>query len=164
MTRKHEYASYSLKDFNKYDCLKLSLGIYLLLVFVCRGYLIWIMSVSNMQNRTDTIAFVFPDPKLFYLSLLSGVLGLFVIVIISLRRPETYEWVMCCWKHIRKFLLASLLFDLTVSICGFFYFGLLSYNWLLIQTIITLLLTLFLFTNNRVKLNIQEFPEAFTEK
>ena len=164
MKRKHEYANYSLKDFNKYDCLKLSLGIYLLLVFVCRGYLIWIMSVTNMKNRTDIITFAFPDPNLFYLSLLSGALGLFIIVVISLRKPSTYQWVRFYWKHIRKLLLASLFFDLAVSICGYFYFGLLSYNWLFIQTILILLLTLFLFTNNRVKLNIKEFPEAVIEK
>jgi hypothetical protein len=164
MQRKHEYAHYSLKDFNKYDCLKLSIGIYALLVFVCRGYIIWIMSISNMQNRTDTIALAFPDPKLFYLSLLSGAVGLFVILIISLRRPDTYNWVKFCWKHIRKFLLISLFFDLAVSMSGYFYFKLLSYDWLVIQTALTLLFTVFLYLNNRVRLNIQEFPEVLPEK
>ena len=164
MRSKHEYAKYSLKDFNKYDCLTLSIGIYALLAFVCRGYIIWIMSISNMQNRTDTIAFVFPDPKLFYLSLLSGALGLFVILVISLRRPDTYNWVTYCWQHIRKFLLCSLLFDLLVSIGGYLFYSLLSLEWLIIQTILTVAFTLFMFTSNRVRLNIQEFPEALIEK
>ncbi len=164
MQRKHEYAEYSLKDFNKYDCLKLSLGIYALLAFVCRGYIIWIVSISNMQNRTDTIAFVFPDPKLFYLSLLSGALGLFVILLISLRKPETYDWVKDAWQHVRKFLLVSLAFDLIVSFIGYWYFDLLSLQWLVIQITITILFSVLLYTNKRIKLNIREFPEKLAEE
>lgn len=163
MKHKHEYADVSLKDFNKYDCLKLSKGIYALLAFVCRGYIIWMVSISNMQNRTDTIAFVFPDPKLFYLSLLSGAIGLFVILLISLRKPDTYDWVKASWPHIRKFLLVSLLFDLLVSVVGFLFFSLLSFQWLVMQLTLTLVFSVFLYTRKRVKLNIQEFPEKLIE-
>jgi len=156
---KQLYSSFTLKDFNRFDCLKLSLGIYAILVFVTRGYIVWIMSITNMRNQTDTITMIFPDPKMFYLSLVSGLLGLFVILIISLRRPNASAWVKYCWLHIRKFLLFALAVNLTVSILGYAYLSLLSFSWLLSQAFITLILVVFLYTNSKVKLNIQEFPE-----
>ncbi|MDO7084514.1 DUF2919 family protein [Pseudocolwellia sp. AS88] len=156
---KQLYSNYSLKDFNQFDCLKLSIGIYAILAFVTRGYIVWIMSISNMNNQTDTIEMIFPDPKMFYLSLVSGALGLFVFLIISLRRPNAALWIKFCWQHIRKFLLCALVVDLTVSVIGYFYLSLLSYTWLLIQIVITLVLVVFLYTNKKVKLNIKEFPE-----
>jgi len=163
MPDKHEYADYSLKDFSKYDCLKLSKGIYALLAFVCRGYIIWLVSISSMQNRTDTISFVFPDPKLFYLSLISGAIGLFVILLISLRKPDTFAWVKICWQHIRTLLFVSLVFDFSISVIGFLYFNLLSFQWLVMQLTLAVLFSVFLYTNKRVKLNIQEFPEKIIE-
>lgn len=156
---KHLYANYSLKDFNKFDCLKLSFGIYVILAFVTRGYLVWIMSISNMKNQTDTIKMVFPDPKLFYLSLVSGVVGLFVILIISLRRPNAPQWIRFSWQYIRVFLSVALLVDLIVSVVGCVYLSLISSQWLLIQLSITLFFIVYLYTNKKVKLNIQEFPE-----
>lgn len=160
---KNQYAHYSLKDFNQFDCLKLSKGIYATLAFVLRGYIVWIMSITNMKNQTDTISMVFPDPKMFYLSLASGVIGLFVIVIISLRRPNASSWVKNSWKHIRKFLLFALIVDLAVSCWGYVYLSLLSFSWLLIQLVITLVLMLFLYFSKKITLNIQEFPEEITK-
>jgi len=163
LMNKHQYAKYSLKDFNQFDCLKLSMGIYALLLFVTRGYLVWIMSISNIRDQTGAIEIIFPDPNLFYLSLVSGAVGLFVIVVISLRRPEAYTWVKVSWTHIRKFLLFSLLVDFTVSIVGYFYLSLISLSWLLLQLAITLLFIIVLYSSKRVKLNIKEFPEKLPE-
>lgn len=160
---KHQYAKYSMNDFNQFDCLKLSKGIYAILVFVTRGYLVWIMSISNMKNQTDTINMIFPDPNLFYLSLVSGAVGLFVILVISLRKPETYEWVKISWVHIRKFLLFTLLVDFTVSIVGYFYLSLISLSWLFLQLVITVFFIIFLYSSNRIKLNIEEFPEKLID-
>lgn len=158
---KHQYANYSLKDFNKFDCLKLSIGIYAILTFVTRGYLVWIISISNINNQTDAIEMIFPEPEMFYLSLVSGVVGLFIILIICLRRPNASQWVRFCWQYLRAFLSVALIVDIVVSIIGCYYLSLLSPQWLLIQFIITLLFIVYLYTNNRVKLNIKEFPEHF---
>jgi len=156
---KHQYAKYTMKDFNQFDCLKLSKGIYAILAFVLRGYIVWIMSITNMQDQTGTIEIIFPDPKLFYLSLVSGAVGLFVILLINLRKPETYSWVKKSWPNMRTFLLASLVIDMLVSLVGFYYLSLLSLTWLLLQFFITVVFIVFLYTSNKIKLNIQEFPE-----
>lgn len=156
---KELFADYSIGDFDKYNCLKVSKGVYFLLIFVLRGYLVWLMSVTNMQDRASIIGIIYPDPKLFYLSLASGALGLFVLLIISLRRPNAPQWVKTCWCNSRSILMLSLFFDLLISFVGFINWQLLSVSWLVTQSIITGLFVVYLYKNQRFKINIQEFPE-----
>lgn len=157
------YAKYSIEDFDKFDCLKLSKGIYLLLLFVLRGYIVWLMSVTNMQDRTGTIQLIYPQQSLFYLSLLSGAIGLFIVLIITLRRPEAPSWIKFCWSYCRVFFVTALCFDFFINIVGYFYWKIISLNWLLIQATIILMFIVFLYKSQRVKLNIREFPQKLPE-
>jgi len=157
------YADYSIEDFDNFDCLKLSKGVYLLLLFVLRGYLVWIMSVTNMQDRVGVIQWIYPDPALFYLSLLSGAVGLFVVLVISLRRPEAPNWVRFCWRHCHLILLASLAFDFVISLAGHLYWQLLSSSWLVVQASIIGGFVVFIFRSRRFSINLREFPEKLPE-
>lgn len=160
---KNQYAQYALKDFTRFDCLKLSVGIHAILLFVLRGYIIWIMSISNMKNQTATIQMVFPDPKLFYLSLVSGAVGVFIVLIITLRRPGAAHWIKYCWQHIRGLLLLALTVDVIVSLVGCFYLSVLPFSWLLVQLTLSALFIMMLFCSKKIKLNSLEFPEQLTD-
>jgi len=157
------YADYSIGDFDKFDCLKLSKGIYLLLLFVLRGYIIWLVSVTNMQDRVSTIQMMFPETSMFYLSLLSGAIGLFMLLIIALRKPEAPRWVKACWRHSRTFLVIALCFDLLISFIGCFYWQIISLNLLLSYVVVAAIFIGFLFKSQKVRLNISEFPEKLPE-
>lgn len=159
-----KYQQYSVEDFDHYDCLKLSKRFYLVLLFVLRGYLVWLMSVTNMRDRVSIISWVYPETSLFYLSLISGTVGLFVVLIISLRRPEAANWVQISWLHSRKILVTALLFDLLTHGLGFFYWQLISVEWLIMQAIITLSLIVLCYNSERFKINLAEFPQKIPEK
>ena len=156
-------SEYSIEDFDHFDCLKLSKGVYFLLLFVLRGYLVWIMSVTNMQDRVGIIQWIYPDPYLFYLSLFSGLLALLVVLVISLRRPGAASWVRACWRHCRLILLICLLFDFTISLIGFLYWQLLSPSWLLVQAMIIAGFVVFIYRSHRFNINLKEFPEKLPE-
>ena len=153
------YKNYSVQDFDSYDCLKLSKYFYLLLLFILRGYLVWIMSVTNMRDRVSIISWIYPETSLFYLSLFSGALGLFVLLIISLRRPNAANWVKFSWKHCRIILLIALIFDTLTHTIGYFYWHLFSIEWLFTQTIVSLTLIILCYTSKRFKINLAEFPQ-----
>ena len=93
------YANYGPRDFDKFDCLKLSLVLYVMLAFVLRGYLVWLMSVTNMRDRVSILQLAYPQTSLFYLSLLAGAIGLFVVLLICLRKPNGPAWVKKCWPY-----------------------------------------------------------------
>jgi len=158
------YQEYSIEDFDKFDCLKLSKIFYLVLLFVLRGYLVWLMSVTNMKDRVATIQWVYPETSLFFLSLVSGGIGLCVVFLISLRRPNAANWMQSAWPYCRAMLVTALLFDFIVNLIGFFYWQLTSISWLFCQGLIVLVLTTLCFTSKRMKINLIEFPKTLPEK
>lgn len=166
MNKKHskKYQKYSVQDFDSYDCLKLSKRFYLVLLFILRGYIVWLMSVTNMRDRVSFISWIYPETSLFYLSLLSGAIGLFVLLIISLRRPEAATWVQCSWQHCRTILTMALLFDLLTHVIAYFYWQLYSLEWLFMQTIISLALIFMCYSNEKFAINLEEFPQKMPEK
>ncbi|MDO6447591.1 DUF2919 family protein [Colwellia sp. 1_MG-2023] len=159
----HSYAQYSTSDFDNFDCLKISKLIYLIVVFVLRGYIVWLMSVSNLRDKVGVIQWIYPEPSLFYLSLLSGSLGLFVLVILSLRRPEAKLWIKNSWRYIRVILMSALIFDLAVNLIGYFYWQIQTLTWVIVNASVVILFGFLLFKNNRIQINIAEFPEKLPE-
>ena len=160
----HSYQAYSVEDFDKFDCLKLSKYFYLTLLFVLRGYLVWLMSVTNMRDRVGLMQWLYPEKNLFFLSLFSGTIGLLVLFMISLRRPKTYRWVPMVWPYCRALLLVALGFDFAVNLLGYFYWQLLSLPFLVGQVFILFLLVTLCFTSKRMKINLAEFPQVLPEK
>lgn len=163
-THHKRYQQYSVADFDSYDCLKLSKRFYFVLLFVLRGYLVWLMSITNMRDRVSIITWIYPETSLFYLSLVSGAIGLFVVLIISLRRPEAANWVQVSWQHCRKILITALLFDLLTHAMGYFFWQLLSVQWLIMQTVISIGLIILCYNSERFKINLEEFPQKMPEK
>lgn len=159
-----QYQQYSIEDFDKFDCLKLSKIFYLVLVFVLRGYLVWLMSVTNMNDRVATIQWIYPETSLFFLSLVSGGIGLFVVALISLRRPNSADWIKLIWPHCRTVLVIALIFDFTINLFGFLYWQLTSILWLFSQGLMVFFLLTLCFTSKRMKINLIEFPQALPEK
>lgn len=158
------YQEYSIEDFDKYDCLKLSKRFYLVLLFILRGYLVWLMSVTNMKDRVATMEWIYPETNLFFLSLISGALGLVVVVIISFRRPEAGNWVKNIWPYSRVLLVMALIFDLSINLVGFFYWQLSSIPWLICQGGVVFALIILCFTSKRMQINLVEFPQTLPEK
>jgi hypothetical protein len=159
-----KYQAYSIEDFDKFDCLKLSKRFYLVLFFVLRGYLVWLMSVTNMKDRVATMQWIYPETSLFFLSLISGVMGLCVVFIISFRRPNAANWVKITWPYCRIMLVAALIFDFGINLIAFFYWQLTSISWLICQVLIVFGLITLCFTSKRMQINLTEFPQALPEK
>ncbi len=117
-----------------------------------------------MRDRISIISWIYPETSLFYLSLISGTVGLFVLLMISLRRPEAANWIKLSWQHSRKFLIAALFFDLFTHAIVFFYWQLISVEWLIMQVIITVTLIVLCYNSERVTINLTEFPQKIPEK
>ena len=116
-----------------------------------------------MRDRVAIIQTIYPDTSLFFLSLVSGSLGLIVVVLLSLRRPDAANWVKKLWPYCRHFLVLALIFDLVVSLIAYVYWQLLSINWLVIQTSVVTSLIVLCFKSKSLSINLREFPEALIE-
>jgi len=117
-----------------------------------------------MRDRVSIISWIYPETSLFYLSLISGAIGLFVVLIISLRRPGAARWVQLSWQHCRTILTIALLFDLLTHVIAYFFWQLFSLEWIIMQTIISIALISLCYTSERFKINLEEFPQQMPEK
>ena len=161
MNKISPYAHLSPRDFDKYNCVRVSLGLYFILAFILRGYLVWIMSVTNLNDTVSFLAWIYPEKYLFYLSLFSGCLGWFIVLLLSLRRPDAPCWVKKTWQHCHWILIAALIFDLTCSVWGVILAHKITSTTVLIHAIIVLVCIIYIIKNQRFKLNLREFPEHF---
>lgn len=163
MLTKH-YANLLPKDFDNFDCLKLAPGIYLILLFVLRAYIIWIMSVTNMRDHVGIIQWIYPQTSLFYLNLVSGIIGLFIVLILSLRRPNAATWVRNYWHKCKTLLIGALAFDLLIGVLGYFIWQLQSLSWLIVHCSLVMTAIFYILRSKRFTINLAEFPEALPEK
>lgn len=158
------YASFLPQHFDNFDCLKLAPGIYIILLFVLRAYIIWIMSVTNMRDHIGIIQWIYPQTALFYLNLVSGVIGLFIVLILSLRRPKAHTWVRICWQKCKALLIVALVFDLLIGVLGYFIWQLQSLSWLVVHCSMVISAIVYILCSKRFTINIAEFPETLPEK
>lgn len=159
-----QFQHYTPSDFDKFDCVKISKVFYFALIYLLRAYLVWLMSVTNMQDREGILQVLYPEPQLFYLNLLSGMPGLFLLVVLSLRRPEPPNWVARFWPKSRVLLLSALSFDLMISFYGYLALDLISDMLILLQVICAITIAYFCFKSERLAINLSEFPEPMPEK
>lgn len=163
MTAKY-YANFLPKDFDNFDCVKLAPGIYLILFFILRAYMVWIMSVTNMRDHVGVIQWIFPQTSLFYLNLASGVIGLFIVLVLSLRRPNAASWIRNSWQKCRLLLITALVFDLLVTVLGYFVWQLQSISWLFVHAGVVSVAITYIMFSKRFAINLAEFPEELPEK
>ncbi len=156
----HPLAKYSLKDFDKYNCLKLSLSFYLILLFLLRGFAIGIASLTNLKDKLSLIQWFYPESLQFYFSLLAGIPGLLVLYVIFQRKPEAANWVKILWANILYLCTALLALDILIYWSQYYIFQQGKLFFLVWQTIIAVLLLLYCRHSHRAKINRQEFPEV----
>jgi hypothetical protein len=122
------------------------------------------MSVTNLNDRVGIIQWIYPQTSLFYLSLVSGALGIYIVLVLSLRRPNAKSWIKKSWQHGNAIFISALIFDLLICLVGFFYWHLLSLTWLITQTFIIGGLIIMLNTSKKFAINLSEFPDDLPEK
>lgn len=90
------------KDFDFEGRVKVPVGFYLMLVYLLRGYFIWIMSLTHRDNPGLIISLIYPQPSFFYSAMLIGIPSLFGYVLFLSKgrlfnRFETMVWPAFYW-------------------------------------------------------------------
>lgn len=161
---KDSFAHYSIKDFDKYNCLKLSFSFYFILLYLLKGYAIGLVSLSNFKDKVSVIQWFYPDSSMFYLSLLIGAPGLFLMFVIFQRKPEAANWIKQLWSRIYWVIITLVIVDTLIYWGLFILMQLGEFQFLMIQTLFAFLFTLYFMRSHRAKINRQEFPEKIPDE
>ncbi|MDN3652889.1 DUF2919 family protein [Thalassotalea ponticola] len=154
-----QLARFSVNDFDKYNCLKISIWYWLTIAFLIKGYVVALLSLSNMRDKLAFIRYVYPNPDSFYTSLLTGIPGILLLVVILARRPGAATVIKRLWRKFYHLLVVAVIVE-TVFV------------WLLVepdyksqvvsalaQSALSLALLGILAFDHRAKINLSEFPE-----
>ncbi|NMP32497.1 DUF2919 domain-containing protein [Thalassotalea sp. M1531] len=156
--------NFTVSDFDRFDCVKLSKTLYIALLFLLRGYLVWLMTITNFNDRTGIIELIYPNSSMFYLNLVSGSLGLFILLLISLRRPNAASWVINLWPRVLQLIIVALVIDMLVVSVAYIQWQLTSFTIVVVQLLFAAICILICIKSKRLKLNIEEFPEPLPDK
>lgn len=161
---KNLYENLNVNDFDKFDCVRLSWWFYLSVTYILRGYLVWGLSIANIQDSTSFISFIYSDPRLLYINLLSGLIGIFLLIVISLRRPNANSRVKKIWPKMKLMIIVTLLLDYIITLSNFLIWELLTLKSLIFHSVIVIILLSKAFNNKRIAVNLLEFPEVIEVK
>ncbi len=161
---KQLYAKYSVNDFDQYHCVTVSWWLYLSILWILRGYLVWIISVTNMQDHVAIISYLYPDVHQFYVALIAGAVGFIPAVALLLRKPNAARWVKQYWRKIKHWLISLIVIHTLMSLYLQWQWQILSTQHEIGEIAISCLLILAILRSQRLTINSIEFPEKIDEK
>ena len=103
------------QDFDFEGRLKVPLGFYLAVVYLLRGFIIWVISLTYSDDRSLLIGLIYSNVSLFKLTILTGLPALFTFLLFSLKKQKRKSWYKAIWRVQRRVLIAALLLDLFIQ-------------------------------------------------
>ncbi|WOT03920.1 DUF2919 domain-containing protein [Shewanella youngdeokensis] len=91
--------------------MKPPLMLYLILVFIARGWCVLVASLTQASDRAGLVALVYPQKADFLMALMAGFGALVVYAMIIAERKRSPVWVQPMFRYARWLLLALLCID-----------------------------------------------------
>lgn len=85
--------------------------LYLLLLFLARGWCIFAMSLSDGNDRASLVRLFFPERIDFMVSLAAGVGAVFLLFLVTCERRRDPSWLQPLFSKLRPMLCGLLLVD-----------------------------------------------------
>lgn len=106
---------YPLNYYDESGRLKPPIFIYIFLLFVCRGFLILIVSLSFREDSEALIRLFYPHPYHFYLSLLPLLPAAFALYLVSYRNKLWKDAKYAIFKSLKPAMIMALVIDLLIQ-------------------------------------------------
>ena len=105
---------HSITCYDKYLCLKPSIMMWVIFLFLLRAYVVLILSVVNMRDRTGLIDMVYSDRLAMSLGALAGIPAALLVFSWMKRKPGAPQHVRTIWGKGRALLAISALLNACV--------------------------------------------------
>jgi len=148
-----------ISAYDKNLCLKPDITIWLIFLFLSRAYVVLVLSLVNMRDRTGLIDFVYSDRLAMSLGALAGIPAVLLVYAWIKRRPGAGPFVRRVWKNGRELLAISVLLNIGVIFLPFWmgtvhaiYLG----DW--VQLAIALLIVIVVYASSYINDCFNDFP------
>jgi len=157
MSEKYPFSAY-----DKYLTLKMSPGLWLIMVYLMMPYVVTIISVVKKRgDRMAIINMVYPDRSSLGISAVVSLVALGLIYAWARRSPVAPPHVRWIWHRGRIFLFSAILVNVLAIVAAFFNqdFYVVTYT-IKLNLIVSALICVYLFTSPRVRDTFADYPHA----
>lgn len=138
--------------------LKPSIGMWLVIVFLLKPYLVMLVSLANRSNRTELISLVYDHSGVLAMAELAALPALAVVIAWVKRNSGASRIIRWIWNNGRSLLILSTLFNVAILAIstewrvdefGFF---------IVLQMILSAFVLFYLWRSDRVRDTFNDFP------
>ena len=150
---------HSISRYDKNLCLKPDITIWLIFLFLLRAYVVLILSVVNMRDRTGLIDLVYPDRLVMSLGALAGIPAALLVYAWIKRKSGAPRYVRNIWSKGRAFLAVSALLNACVMFVPFWMgteHAIAPGDWA--QFAIALLIVIVVYSSSYIRDCFDDFP------
>ncbi|QYJ76842.1 MULTISPECIES: DUF2919 domain-containing protein [Shewanella] len=108
--------------------IKPPLGLYLLLTFLARGWVVFVASLTQFSDRAGLVRLFYPHKESFLLALATGFGALLCYGLIILERKARPDWAMSLFSHLKWLLWPLLVLDAVMLVARLLSSGFL-FSW-----------------------------------
>lgn len=158
MNNKSEKHQYSASAYDENLCIKVSIGLWLAILFLLRPYAVMLLSLVNMSNPTELIYLLYANDTAFALSAVAALPAVILFIVWTKRRPGSGRAIRWTWQHGRMFLVVSAILNLFIVVASVFWAERNPQLSDVIQAILAISIVLYLHRSARVRDTFQDFP------
>ena len=104
------------QDFDFDGKVKIPWGFYLVMVYLLRGYITWVISLTYRDDPGLLLSLVYAERSFFYMSMVVGLPAVFVQFLFALKKQTDKPWYQGLWSKSYTVLLLALFADLILQI------------------------------------------------
>lgn len=114
--RDNQLKTYPASAYDENLNLKLSIGLWLVILFLLKPYIVMLMSFSNMNNHTELINIAYASKGALPFAEVSSLPALALFIAWMRRRPNAGKAIRWIWKQGRALLLISTVLNLAFAV------------------------------------------------
>lgn len=104
------------QDFDFEGKVKVPVGFYLVMLYLLRGYITWVISLTYRDDPSLLLSLVYSESHFFYLSMLVGFPAVFVQTLFALKKQNQKAWYKSLWGKTYWLLAVALLVDISLQV------------------------------------------------
>lgn len=151
-----------LKYYDEAGRVKPALGLYLLILFICRSMLVFVAAMSIRAHSNELLSLFYPERDYLYLSLAIALPGLLSLFILGFREKIWRSNKVWLFQLLKPFLLLSILADLSLhlSLADTQYW---RFSWVIaITLLLDCLAVYFILIDKHTKLMLKDWKTSIT--
>ena len=139
------------QDFDFDGKVKIPLGFYLVMLYLLRGYVTWVISLTYREDTSLLLSMAYSESHFFYLSMIVGLPAVIVQTLFALKKQVEKPWFKRFWVKSYWLLTIALFADLIIQLQQIINASGLVHGFNILMLVVGVYLTWYWISSNKIK-------------